>query len=366
VTLTAADRCLPDKYSQSYPDDLTHLADALERGLSGSSVVVSDYEAALADWFDLPCAVATSSGTAALTVALAAVGVSPGDEVVMSPTAPLCTVYPIMEAGAVPVFVDVHDHGFGIDLDCLAQAITDRTRAVIEIPMWGYPTEVDLLQQGCRARGLPLILDLAHAHGTKLNRLHLAQYGTLSCFSTHERKPLATGEGGFILTDNTELATACRSYSRFGNLEGLELGMNYKLAALPAALGSGRLRLLRSQLETRRANAKYFLDRLDHPAVREMDVIEGAEPNYYALVLRLAFEDNKRFIDHLDAHGIPSDIKRYGCRCLYEFPAVAGYRADCPRATRLLETITTIPVHPGVSQSDLDYAVGVVNGYGDD
>ncbi|WP_206211563.1 DegT/DnrJ/EryC1/StrS family aminotransferase, partial [Pseudomonas viridiflava] len=105
-----------------------------------------------------------------------------------------------------------------------------------------------------------------------------------------------------------------RDYSRFGNLNGKDFGLNYKLAALPAALGGSRLASLSGQIEKRRANAAYFLGKLDHSKVREKTIIKGGQPNYYFLNLELHFADNRAFIDYLDDAGIPSDIKRYGCK----------------------------------------------------
>jgi perosamine synthetase len=356
-------RVISDKYRASHEDDQPALAAALAGGLSGTSDTVTEYEAALRTYFSNRNAIAISSGGAAITVALAAAGVKAGDEVVLTPTCPLCTVYPVMDMGAKPVFVDTRPDGFSVDLEDLARVVTKKTRAIIEIPMWGMPTQVDELQQAARKAGIPLILDLAHSHGSTLHGRSLSAYGDLSCFSTHERKPLATGEGGFILTDNDDLAKRCRDYSRFGNLNGRDFGLNFKLGALAAALGKNRLKYLDRQLEGRRKNAERFLSQLTHPSVREFTRINGAKTNYYFLTLRTSFADNRRFIDYLDEHGIPSDIKRYGCRCLYEFPAVEQFRRPCPNGERLLNTMTTIPVHPALTGEDIDYMVGVVNAY---
>ncbi|MET3133649.1 perosamine synthetase [Oxalobacteraceae bacterium GrIS 1.11] len=329
----------------------------------GTSDTVADYEKGLAVYFDSPYAIAISSGAAALTVSFAAVGVKPDDEVILTPTCPLCTVHLIIAASAKPVFVDTRADGFGIDLRDLDRALSPRTRAIVDIPMWGYPTQVDELQNFARNCGIAVILDLAHAHGTLLHGRPLSSYGDLSCFSTHERKPLATGEGGFILASDPLLAERCRSYSRFGNLNGRDVGLSYKLGALSAALGLARLNHLDDQLQPRRENAAAFLGGLTNPKVVESTVIPGGEPNYYFLNLRLGFSDNKKFIDYLDQNGIPSDIKRYGCRCLYEFPALAEYRRLCPNGEALLVSMTTIPMHPGLSKEDMAYMVNLINSY---
>lgn len=356
-------KVISDKYRIRYDDDAASVAASLDRGLSGTSDVVTEYETALSKYFSSKHAIAISSGGAAISVALAAVGVKPGDEVVLTPTCPLCTVYPIMAAGATPVFVDTRADGFGADPADLDRVVGPKTRAIIEIPMWGYPTPVDELQQFARNAKIPLILDLAHSHGSTLHGRSLSAYGDVSCYSTHERKPLATGEGGFMLTDNDDIAKHIRDYSRFGNLNGRDFGLNYKLGALAAALGASRLKYLDQQLDARRKNAERFLSQLNHPAVRESTLIKGAKTNYYFLNLRTTFANNRRFIDYLDENGVPSDIKRYGCRCLYEFPAVEQFRRSCPNGERLLNTMTTIPVHPALTGEDMDYMAALVNSY---
>ena len=359
---TAA-RTITDKFRPQYPDDLMALTNALKQGLSGTSDIVENYERALSSYFDNTHAIALSSGAAALTVALAALDIKPGDEVVLTPTCPLCTVYPVLAAGAKPVFVDTRVDGFGIDLRDLDRVLNAPTKAVIDIPMWGYPTQVDVLQQFCRNSSVPLILDLAHAHGTTLHGRSLSAYGDLSCFSTHERKLLATGEGGFLLTNNPELAQRCRSFSRFGHLNGRDFGLNFKLAALPAALGQSRLAHLNQQLYQRRSNAATLLAHLRHPQVTEWKTIEDGQPNYYCLNLRLNFRDNRQFIDYLEANGVPSDIKRYGCQCLYAFPALQAFYRKCPNGEALLNSMTTIPVHPGITDDDIVYMANLINAY---
>lgn len=358
-----ARRTISDKYRATYPEDVDTLQATLARSLSGTSDVVTEYEQALSGWFGARHAVALSSGGAALSVALHAVGVEPGDNVLLTPSCPLCTVYPIIAAGAVPVFVDTRAHGFGADPDSVRASMTPRTRALIDIPMWGYPTEVDALQAITRELGIKLILDLAHSHGTTLHGQPLSHFGDVSCFSTHERKLLATGEGGFLLTDDDVLAKRSRDYSRFGNLNGKDFGLNYKLAALPAALGKNRLRSLAAQIDKRRENARYLLERIHHPQVREKTIVAGGVPNYYFLNLELRFADNAAFIDYLDDLGVPSDIKRYGCKALYEFPALERYRTACPNAQALLAGMTTIPVHPGITVDELDYIAACINRY---
>jgi len=358
-------RKITDKYVDvdGLGADAEAVRQCMSGSISGTSEPVIAYESKLAAWFESSHAVALSSGGAAVLVALHAAGVGPGDEVILTPTAPLCTVYPIMELRAKPVFCDTQAENFSMDLDDLARSITPRTKAIIDIPMWGYPTPADALRDFAKSRGVKLVFDLAHAHGTTLHGKHLSAYADISCFSTHERKPLATGEGGFVLTDDAGLSERARLYSRFGNLAGVYVGLNFKLGGMQAALGASRIGRLSAQIARRRENARALLQKIEHPSVRELSVVPGGDPNHYSALLHLAFQDNTRFLRHLDAAGIPSDILRYGGKCLYRFPAVEAYTKVCPNAERLLGSITTIPVHPQIGPEDIDHIASVINDY---
>lgn len=354
---------IPDKSVQRTPGDAEAVAAALLGPISGGSDVIAEYEAELARAFGAPQAIAVSSGGAALIAALYAAGVRPGDEVVLTPTGPLCTVYPIMFLGATPVFCDTNADDFGIDLEDLARVVTPKTRAVIDVPMWGYPTPVDRLRDATRALELALVLDLAHSHGARLAGRDLSAYGDLACYSTHERKILSTGEGGFILTGDERLAGVVRSYIKFGNLNGRDFGLNWKLSGVQAALGKSRLAHLEDLLARRRAIAGKIASGIRRAGVRAYEFPPTGVPSYYFMLLRLSLDDNRAFIDHLDAKGIPSDIKRYGCKTLYQFPALQPFARRCEHAEALLGSVTTLPVHPAISEAQIEHMVAAINAY---
>ncbi|HEY0194505.1 MAG TPA: aminotransferase class I/II-fold pyridoxal phosphate-dependent enzyme [Kofleriaceae bacterium] len=354
---------ISDKVLQRTSDDVAALTAALQGAISGGSDIISAYEAELAKTFSARQAIAVSSGGAALIAALYGAGVKPGDEVILPPTCPLCTIYPIMALGATPVFCDTNPDDFGLDLADLKRVATAKTRAVIDVPMWGYPTPVDKLRDATQSLGARLILDLAHSHGAKLGGRDLSSYGELSCYSTHERKIISTGEGGFILSDDDALAGVIRSYIKFGNLNGRDFGLNYKLSGTQAALGKARIAHLDELLARRRTTAQRVASGIVRQGVRAFDILPGGVPSYYFMLVRLTLDDNKRFIDYLDSKGIPSDIKRYGCKTLYQFPALESYRRPCPNAEQLLASVTTIPVHPGITDAEADYMIATINAY---
>jgi len=355
-----------NRYS-SIDEEAPLLARLLGKPLSGNSGPVEAYESALASYFGAKYAVAVSSGSAAVMAGAAALDLQPGDEVVLTPTCPLCTVYPLMSMGLVPVFVDTQPDNFSIDLDDLGRVIGERTRAIIDIPMWGYPVPVKALREAAEASRLPLLLDLAHGHGVMVDDEPLWSHGDVATFSTHDSKILSTGEGGFVLTDRADCAERTRSFTRFGNLDGVHLGINLKLSGLQAELGRHRLSMFDQFLETRRKNARRVLEGIRNPAVSELPVVPGARPNYFTLLLKLRSEfESKRFIAHLARWGIPSDIEKYGCRPLYEFPLLRRFARDCRNAKRLLGSITTVPIHPSLSDDDLTHIVRAINAYGHD
>lgn len=198
--------------------DVSAVVAAVQSGaLSGTSPLVRVYETELAEYFGSAFALAVSSGTAALQVLLYAYGIGPGDEVILPPTAPVMTVLPIIASGACPVFVDIAATTFGLDLRGLELARSARTRLIVTVPMWGYPTNVEEVQSLASDWAIPVIEDASHAHGTVEGNGRLAgRTSHASFFSTQERKMVSTGEGGFILTDDVDLARRVREIRDFG------------------------------------------------------------------------------------------------------------------------------------------------------
>jgi perosamine synthetase len=329
--------------------------------LSGTSEAVSEYENKLSSFFESKYSVAVSSGTSAIQVALHALGVNLGDEVVVSSACPSMSIVSIMELGAKPIFCDTHEDNFGLDFEDLNRVISSKTKAVMEVPMWGYPTDVAGLKKILRKQNIPLILDLAQAHGTKLNDKYLSHFGDISCFSTHDRKILPTGEGGFCLTNNQRYYKTMQSYIKFGNMNGVDFGLNFKLGSMQAGLGINRINFITNQIKKRTKNAKYILDKINNKKINEFKIIKKGFPNYYTLLLEVKNDNCNKLIDYLDRSGIPSDIRRYNYKVLYEYPLFKKYSRKCSNSEKLSRSITTIPVHPGLTKKDLDYMVDVIN-----
>jgi dTDP-4-amino-4,6-dideoxygalactose transaminase len=340
--------------------------------LSGNARLVGDYERALARWFGVRFALACSSGTAALHLALLALGVGADDEVIVPPTAPAMTALPVLALGARPIFADTRSvASFALDPADVDRKRTRRTKAVVSVPMWGYPADDGELVAACRGWRLPLIEDAAQAHGTRLDRdgRLAGTQGAIGCFSTHARKLICTGEGGFVLTADPALAARLATLRNLGQPARLAaplalpagglgegFGLNYKLAALPAALGLAQLDRLAGRLHTRRRVARRLLARLaDVPGLAPLPVPAGARPNHYALVLQVHLGDASLVGQRLAAEGVVSDTVRYGYRPLYQLPVFSAFTPPaprCPNAEALCASIITLPCHEGLTAAD--------------
>lgn len=363
MSLNTAVHRICDTYDSQHSLDVAYLKHALETGLSGTSETVVEYERCIAEFYAYPHSLTVSSGTSSVAVALKAFDFDPGDEIIVPPTCPICTIFPILMHGLKPIFVDVLPDSFGLNPVELEKAVTPRTRAVIEVPMWGYPTQADRLRQCTNTFRIPLVMDLAHCHLTKLNNKWLADFGQVACFSTHESKFITTGEGGFVLTHDECLYDRMLSYSRFGNLDGKNVGVNFKLNGLQAAIGIARMGAVMKHREVRLTNRKYILDNISNPEVRELPIVEGGSINGYALLLQATRSDGRRLVEYMWNCGIPSDIRKYDNQPLYNYPLLAAYERACPNATKLLRSLTTIPLHPDLTRQELEQIIEAINAY---
>ncbi len=354
---------LVDRFDPRSPSDEAEIACALAGDISGASETVRRYEHALARWFGAPYALTVSSGYAAVVVALAALNLRPGDEVLLAPTCPLCTVFALTFLGVTPVFCDTEPDSFSLNLEQARCRLSARTRAVMDVPMWGYPVRADKTADFARENHLFYVLDLALGHGIELDGRLIWNYADIATFSTHSSKILVTGEGGFVLCRRADLAErvqACRHY------DGGCAGLNFRLGGLQAALGLSRLPALSDHIQHRRQLMHDIAVCLDNVRLSPFPQVSGGTACGVKMLIRDQAGAGEALNMHLAAHGIPSDILTYRCRPLYEFPILSEMRNYCPNATRLLSSIATLPVHPDVNATMRDRMIAALNSYGEE
>ncbi len=349
---------VPDKYLFSHPSEIDALREALAgRWLSGTAQAVDRYELALRTLFGSRHAIAMSSGSGALHCALHALGATT-KKVLVSAVAPIPTLLPIITAGATPLFVDCEKDNFNFDLEDLSRCINDDVVACLSVQLWGYPCLSNGILELLQEQSIPLIEDAAHAHLTREATGLAGTLGRIGCFSTHDRKLLATGEGGFCITNDDCLTEQIRRLVALGLMDGVHHGFNYKLSALQASLGTFRLQWLDWQVKKRTATAQKLMSAIDAPNFMELSIPANAQPNYYNLVVRLAGTSSRQaraFIEALELEGVSSNILRYNVRPAYEYPLFAKWQRRCPNAEALMSTITTFPVHPEITDDHIAY-----------
>ncbi len=355
---------ISDKYLHSSSSDEKQINHALKnKQLSGTAETVQRYEDALTAYFRSKHAVALSNGSAALHAALYALNVKPGDEVLIPAVSTLPTVFPVCTTGATPILVDTDSDSCNFDPDDLERKITKKTKAAIIAPLWGYPVNYTAILKILRRHNIPLIEDCAQSHGSMWKKKHYGTFGMIGCFSTHDRKILSTGEGGFILTQSRTLAAKIREFSRLGNLTGKHYGVNYKLSSLQAALGIARIPDIEKQILIRTNHASSIVRQITSNYVSPFQVITDSRPNYYSLLLHLSFpgDGNLLFINNLQKRGIPSDITKYNHTVLNKREYFSLVKGSFPNADKLLSSITSIPVHPGITSKEISYMVRCIN-----
>jgi perosamine synthetase len=353
-----ADYPVPDRYTPPPGGELDAIAEVLSDGrLSGGAPVVAFYEQALARWFRVARAIAVNSGTSALHATLTALEVKPGTEVLVPATAPLPTAMPILTCGATPVIVDTLPRSLALDPADVERKLSGRTRAAITLPLWGYPNDDHAAVAVLAEAGVPVVEDACQAHGTTVGGRYAGTGTAAGCFSTHDRKPLATGEGGFVLTNDLELAERVDFYTHLGHLQGQVHGVNYKLPGPLAAIGLRRLPRLHAQLETRRRNARRILDQLPpNGLLHELPYPDNSQPNYYNLVLTTTIRQRETAAT-LESIGLPPDSRRYRYQPLNQQPMFASHGSPCPNADALATSTFQLPVHPNLPEATVEWMV---------
>jgi perosamine synthetase len=248
---------------------------------------VAEFEREFANYVGSTYAVGVGNATQGLHLALAALGVGIGDEVIVTPYSWISSASCVLMQHAVPVFVDIEPTSFGICPEALINAITQRTKAVILVHMFGLASYVEEIRSICAERGLQLIEDASHAHGAKLNGQHLGTFGDIGVFSLHQRKAIPTGDGGMLCTDKYDHFENLKKMRSFG---AQQLSYNYRMTEFSAALGRIGLKKLDVQNEIRRRNHDILVEHLDHDNIEVVQPRVGVDAVYYSNLLKINLE----------------------------------------------------------------------------
>lgn len=258
--------------------------------------------------------IAVSNGTAALDIALEALDIGPGDEVILPSFTIISCLNHILRKGAKPIFIDSRPDTWNLNPDHLEEMITERTKAIIAVHIYGLPADIDTIMQIAERRGVPVIEDSAEAHGQHLHNRSLGSWGTISTFSFYSNKLITTGEGGMVLTDDDAIAERARNLRNLAfkpeqRFVHESLGWNYRMTAIQAALGLSQIARIEALLSHKVEIGNHYQELLNGIPHANLPLREhrGSGNVYwvFGIVLPENFDLSAREVmDNLHARGI--------------------------------------------------------------
>lgn len=337
--------------------EIDEVVKVLKSGFIAQGPKVTEFEEKFADYVGVDYAVATTSGTTALHLALMALEIEKGDEVVTTPFSFAATANSILFTGATPVFVDIDHKTYNMDPNKIEDALNKKTKAIMPVHLYGQPADMGPIKKIADDHDLFIIEDAAQAHGAQYHGKMVGSLGDMACFSFYPTKNMTTGEGGMITTDNEELAEAARMLRSHGESERyshMMLGYNFRMTDIAAAIGLVQLSKLKEFTRSRIENAEYLTTHIEG--------IEGLEPPFVMDQVKHVFHqytvrvaDGKRDVikNFLGELGVGTGVhypKTIYQQKLYQ---ERGIKANCPVAEKAAEEVLSLPVHPGLTVEDL-------------
>ena len=351
-----------EKYRDEYLEAATRVLDS---GWYTLGRELESFEKEFAEWLGMKHCVGLNSGLDALILAVRALGIKVGDEVIVPANTYIASVLGITENGAAPVFVEP-DQYYNIDPDKIEQAITKRTKAIIVVHLYGQACRMDKIMEIADKHNLPVIEDCAQSHGAAFKGQKTGTFGTISCFSFFPTKNMgAFGDGGAIATNDEEIAQKIRALRYYGSEKKYYTkyqGVNSRMDEIQAALLRVKLRHIEEITEERRAIAEAYLAGIKNPDITLPQIAEDASHVWHLFVVRTEKRDELQ--KYLADNGIGTQIHYPVPPHLAEAYKGLGYKAsDFPITEGLAGTILSLPLFNGENVSHIDTLLQIINLY---
>ncbi len=344
-------------------EEINAVIEVLKSGMLAHGKEVEAFEREFAGYLGAKHGIAVTNGTAALDVALKALKIGPGDEVITSPFTFIASANSILFQGAKPVFADIDPKTFNLDPNEVLERINEKTKAIIVVHLYGQPADMKAFSEIAEDHKLYLVEDCAQAHGAEFDGRKVGTFGDIAAFSFYPTKNMTTGEGGMVVTNDDELAYRAQLIRNHGQTKKYlheELGYNLRMTNIAAAIGRVQLRKLDEWNEKRIENAKLLTDGIKR--------IGGLTPPYidprvkhvfHQYVIRVEDEfpmSRDELAQKLREKGIGTGI-HYPMPVHHQpFYQKLGYPKDiCQNAVEASKRVLSLPVHPSVSREDVEY-----------
>ena len=339
----------------------------LDSGIITEGKVTREFEKKFAEFVGSKFAVATDSGTSALHISLLCHNIGNGDEVITTPFTFVASVNSIKFVGAKPVFVDIDEDTFNIDPSLIEEKITDKTKAILPVHLYGNPCDVGRINKIAKKHNLVVIEDACQAHGSSIG-VHSVGSVNTTCFSFHPTKNMTTAMGGMLTTNDEHIAKLATKLKLCGESDFYYydvLGYNYRMTNVNAAIGLEQLKKLPEFNRKRRENAGYFNENINVKGIVLPKVDKNSKHVYHQYTIRVTNNCSKtrdEIIKFLRSNEIfpqvyyPLPIHK---QKLYE----KDYDNESyPVTERICNEVLSLPVHPSLTQEDLSKIVDVLNG----
>jgi perosamine synthetase len=351
--------------------DIDAVAAVLRSGMLIQGSQVEDFEKEIAAYLGVKNVVAVSNGTASLHLALLALEVGPGDEVIVPAFSYVATANVVEIVGATSVFVDIERDTFNIDVAQLRNAITPQTKAIIPVHEFGLACDISALMDIAQAEGLQVIEDAACALGAKENGQFVGTFGDIGSFSLHPRKAVTSGEGGFLTTNDDAMAEQFRAMRNHGisvvdgKNEFLYAGFNYRMTDFQAALVRGQFSRIDEIITRRNSLAGHYMEALKSSQSIDLPTVPNNKAHTWQTFHIVLDEktDRDQLIGYMRDAGIGTN---YGAQCIplqayYQTKYCLDYAALFPNALRAYKHGLALPIYEKLGENDIDYVAKTVS-----
>ncbi|NBW81911.1 DegT/DnrJ/EryC1/StrS aminotransferase family protein [bacterium] len=337
--------------------------------ISSRGEFVTRFEREFAAWVGAAAATSCSNGTVSLHLALLALGIGAGDEVIVPAFTYVASVNAIRYVGAIPVFVESALDDWQMDLSAVERALTPKTKAIMAVHLYGQACDLKKLSMLCKQKGIFLVEDCAEAIGTRVGMAHVGTFGDIGSFSFFGNKTITTGEGGMLISNNPALIARCahlksQAVSPERSYWHDAIGYNYRMTNICAAIGTAQLERVEPVLARKRTIAMRYRDALKAvPKVVFHDETPGTTHSYWMVSIRV---ENEKMRDELRAHLQNNDIEtRPGFPPSHLFPMHREFARgqSFPQAELLGATSINLPSYPDLSNDDVDFICSAIADY---
>lgn len=354
-------------------DDINAVVDVLKSDYLTTGPKIAEFEQAVASYTGAKYAVAISNGTSALHAACFAAGIGRGDEVITTPLTFAASANCVLYCGGTPVFADVDPYTYNIDPEDIRKKITDKTKAIIAVHLAGQPCDMDEIHSIAQEHNLIVIEDGAHALGSVYKGKKVGCISDMTTFSFHPVKPITTGEGGMIMTDNEEVYKRLvlfrshgitRDESMMTRNEGpwfyqqLDLGYNYRITDIQCALGCSQMRKLDKFLKRRRE----LVERYNNAFIECDNIVTpyqlpDTQSGWHLYIVQVKNHDRKQVFETLRDKGIGVNV-HYIPVYMHPYYQEHGYKdVHCANAEEIYSHIISLPLYPGLTDDQQDYVI---------